>query len=85
MYCCAGPAVDRRRRRQLALVDVDHGRIGRGQLVLVRQRLAVDLLRNRQPVAARLRQPDQLFQPCRARRLQVTPALNFFAPSWIAL
>ena len=74
-YWAAGPARDRPRRSgSRARVDVDHRAYG-AQSSSLRVSAPVDLLRDRKAASPRARQPDHLFEPGGARRLQMQPGV----------
>ena len=73
------PAIDDFLRRQFRAVNVDDRRIRSAQFVGMIQRFGVNLLRQRQSVAARLGQADQFFQPRGAGGLDVQAGAEFGA------
>ena len=72
------PPVNLRRRRQPVLVNIQDRRVRRAQFVEVVEAPGVNLLRQPEAPASRLRQPYDLFQPCRARRLHMNPRIKPF-------
>src|SRR5206468_2540356 len=62
--------------RQPADVYINDSRIRSAERLPLLQRFAIDLLRQFQSLAARFRQPDQLFQPGGSRRLEMQPGIE---------
>src|SRR6202041_2076393 len=66
-----GPPADFVRRRKPGWVDLDDGRIRRTEFNAVPKRLGVNILYKLQSIVSPLGQTDQLFEPGRARSLQM--------------
>ena len=71
-----GPAAHLIGRGQLGRIDVDDGGVGRAELFAMGIGLGVDLLGQREAIAAGFGQADQLFKPCGSGGLQVNAGVE---------